>query len=206
MTNSFIAIKGEHLNKAEDIFQTFKYSDTCRDRQFTDWESFDNYLLDNYFEFAENEIVLRGIWCANDWTIISDPEMVDILAEDALTELSERLNAFVITFIIQSNSGSFGFAVYNGSPQRIFFTADGKIITNLFEPLNEEKDLNINENVFSDDILMLAGNFGIYLNGQEDKVYIVKQLVYRKGNKKEILEVNKQTQQNRNKKPWWKIW
>jgi hypothetical protein len=163
MTNSFIAIKGNHLDKASEVFELFKYRDTHQDMQFDDWQMFNDFLFNNYFELANNEMALRGIWSDNDWTIINDPEMVDTVEEEALLELSRKLNTDVITFVIQTTSNSFGFTLYNNTVKRNFLVSGGEVTDNLFQPLSEEKGLNINEETFTDDILKLASNFGIDL-------------------------------------------
>lgn len=208
MTNSIIIIRGNHLDKVSEIFECFKYNDLDQDRAFENVDKFNEYLFDNYFEFANREIALRGLWVDNGWTIISDPEMVDTVDDEALLRLSNKLNSEVQTFIIQTTSGSFGFAKYDKIKQRHFFSTDAEIIDNFGSPLTEEQGLNLNEKVFVDDILKLANNFGIDLEGKSGNSFIVKQLGYNDEMKKE-LEQFKQAQTNQTtdtKKPWWKIW
>ncbi len=135
MTNSFIAIKGNYFGRADEIFSVFKYIDTKQDKQFDDWQTFNDYLFDNYFEFANNEVAIRGIWTDNGWTIIHDPEMVDTVEEEALLQLSRILNTDIVAFIIQTTSNSFGFTVYNDTIKRHFFVSDGEITDNLYDPL-----------------------------------------------------------------------
>ncbi len=208
MTNSAIIIKGNHLDKVSEIFECFKYNDLGQDRAFENADKFNEYLFDNYFEFANREIALRGLWVDNGWTIISDPEMVDTVDDEALLRLSNKLNSEVQTFIIQTTSGSFGFAKYDKIKQRHFFSSNGEVTDNLGTPLTEEQGLNLNEKVFVDDILKLANNFGIDLEGKSVKSYIVKQLGYSDEMKKELEQFNQvQTNQKTDtKKPWWKIW
>src|SRR5690554_5163662 len=192
MTNSFIAIKGKHFDRADEIFSVFKYIDTKQDKQFDDWQTFNEYLFDNYFEFANNEVAIRGIWTDNGWTIIHDPEMVDTVDEMALIQLSRVLNTDIITFIIQTTSNSFGFTVYNDTIKRHFFVSDGEITDNLYDPLPQENGLNINENIFSDDILKLAEKFEIDLEGKNKLTYTVKQLAYSDEMKSELEQFKQQ--------------
>lgn len=207
MTNSYIAIKGNFLDKTDKIFQSFKYIDTKQDKQFDDWQTFNDYLYDNYFELTNKEIAIRGIWTDNSWTIINDPEMVDSIEEESLTQLSRTLNADIITFIIQTTSNSFGFTVYNDTIKRHFFVSDGEITDNLYDPLEQESGLNINENIFSDDILKLAKKIGIDLEGKNRQTYIVKQLAYSDEMKVELEQfIQQQNQTNNTNKPWWKFW
>jgi hypothetical protein len=207
MTNSFIAIKGNFLDRADEIFATFKYLDTVQDKQFNNWQEFNDYLYDNYFEFANKEIAIRGIWANNGWTIINDPEMVDTVDETALLQLSRILDTEIITFLIQTTSNSFGFAVYHDIIKRHFFVSDGEITDHSGYPLAQEDGLSINENIFSDDILNLADRLGIDLEGKNKLNYTVKQLAY-SGEMKNELEQFKQQEQETidDNKPWWKFW
>jgi hypothetical protein len=207
MTNSFIAIKGNFFDKADEIFKTFKYIDTNQDKQFNDWQEFNDYLFDNYFELANKETAIRGIWTDNGWTIINDPEMVDTVDDEALIRLSRILDTDIITFLIQTTSNSFGFTVYNKIIKRQFFVSDGEVTDNLDYPLEQENGLNINENIFSDDILKLAGKFGIDLEGKNKLIYTVKQLAYNDEMKKELEQFKQQKQETTDDtKPWWKFW
>lgn len=207
MTNSFIAIKGNHLDRADEIFSLFKYIDTKQDKQFDNWQTYNAYLFDNYFNFANNEVSIRGIWTDNGWTIIHDPEIVDTIEEEALLQLSRILNTDIVTFIIQTTLNSFGFTVYNDTIKRNFFVSDSEIINNLYEPLEQENGLNINENIFSDDILKLAKKLGIDLEVKTKRTYTVKQLTYSNEMENELEHFRQQQSQiDTNKKPWWKLW
>lgn len=207
MTNSFIAIKGNFFDSAGEIFATFKYLDTAQDTQFNNWEKFNNYLYDNYVEFANNDTAIRGIWTDNSWTMINDPEMVDTIDEMALLQLSKVLDTEMITFLIQTTSNSFGFTVYHDTIKRHFFVSGGEIIDNLGSPFAQENGLNINANIFTDDILNLANRLGIDLEGKNKLTYTVKQLVYNDEMKNELKQYKaKQQETAGNTKPWWKLW
>ena len=65
MTNSIIIIRGNHLYNLSEVFKCFKYNDLYQDSAFNNAEEFNNYLLENYFVFANQEIALRGIWLEN---------------------------------------------------------------------------------------------------------------------------------------------
>jgi len=164
-------------------------------------------LYDNYFELANKEVAIRGIWTDNSWTIINDPEMVHTIDELALLQLSRILNTDIITFIIQTTSNSFGFTVYNDTIKRHFFVSDGEITDNLYDQLEQENGLNINENIFSDDILKLAYKLGIDLEGKNKLTYTVKQLAYSDQMKSELEQFKQQQRQTtKSGKPWWKVW
>ena len=206
MTNSFIAIKGDFSEKIDEIFNIFKYEDTKKDKLFNDWQSFNDYLFENYFELANTEIAIRGIWTDNGWTIINDPEMIDTVEEEVLLQLSRILNTDIVTFIIQTTSNSFGFTVYNDTIKRLFFVSDGEITDNLYYPLEQENGLNINEKIFSDDILKLADKLGIDLEGKSNRTYTVKQLAYSEEMKNELEHFKQQQETSSTNKPWWKFW
>lgn len=206
MIGSFIAIKGNFLDKANEIFNDFQYGDAFKEQQFDEWQAFNDYLFDNYFDFANKGIAIRGIWCNNDWTIINDPEMVDLFEEEVLMQLSEKFNTEIITFVIQESLGLFGFTMYNKDIKRAFFVSEGKVENNLYEPLEQEKNLNINEKTFVDDILKLADKLGVDLEGKNKNKYVVKQLAYEVGLKNGGEEIKQQNHLVENKKSWWKFW
>jgi hypothetical protein len=204
MTCSFIAIKGNHLDKASAIFSCFQYEDTGREKQFGDWDAFNAYLTDNVYNFAAEDIALRGIWNDNGWTIINDFELVDAVDEAALADLSEKLQTDVATFIVQTTSNTFAFALYSdGRVMRHFFSS-GDDLTDLHPPLEQEKGLNMNEKVFSDDIIQLAERFGIDLDGKAGVTYFVKELGYSEELRNELKDVKPLPEGT--KKPWWKFW
>ena len=186
MTYNIIAIRGNHLDEISSVFECFKYTDLAKDETFDNSIDYNNYLFDNYLEFANREIALRGIWFENDWTIISDPEMTDLFKEEALLQLSNKLNSDVLTFIIQTTSGSFGFSKYYKTKLRSFLSIDGDEMINFNPPLAEEKDLNINEKIFIDDILKLSNNLGIDIEGKNNNYFIAKQLAYNEELKNEL--------------------
>ncbi|MCT3897585.1 hypothetical protein HZQ13_05685 [Elizabethkingia anophelis] len=133
--------------------------------------------------------------------------MVDTVDEMALLQLSRILNTDIITFIIQTTSNSFGFTVYSDTIKRHFFVSDGELTDNLYDPLEQENDLTINENIFSDDILKLAEKFGIDLEGNKKLTYTVKQLAYSNEKKNELEQFKQQQiQTTKSEKPWWKFW
>jgi hypothetical protein len=207
-TLSIIAIKGNHLNHVAELFAPFRYVDLNNDKQFDFIEKASTYLNLNYFNYTKRDIALRGLWLNNDWTIILDPETVDTVSENPLSLLSRSLDSEVLTFIIQTNSGSYGFSKYQKTKQRAFMVSDGEVIEEFGEPLTEEKDLNINENIFTDDILKLADKFGIDLQGSSTKTFVIKELGYTEELKKELEPFRKAPakQLEAKAKSWWKFW
>jgi hypothetical protein len=209
MTNSIIAIKGNHLNKATSIFETFNYVDNKNDKQFDSWDKTARYLFDNYFELANKKLSIRGIWFDNGWTIICDPEMVDSLDDKIMETLSQNFKSDVFSFLIQTTSGSFGFAKYAPNKQRHFFSTDGQVTDNEGPALVEESGLNFNEKIFIDDIAELAGKLGVDMDPEKTKTtFIVKELGYNEVMKEKLAQYSQKpkTTNSDTKKPWWKVW
>ncbi|OOQ57945.1 hypothetical protein [Mucilaginibacter pedocola] len=209
MTNSIIAIKGEHLNRAAEIFEAFGYVGQPNDLNFGKLEELYAYCSSNMDNFSDQEISLRGIWQDNGWTIIFDPETIDFANEEALSKISGLLGSEVFTFVIQTTSGSFGFSKYAPTNLRSFFSSGRIVDPNYGTPLPEEEGLNINEQVFIDDITSLAGKLGIDIEGQKAKNITLKQLGYSDQLKKELEAFESPTEQRSptaEAKPWWKFW
>jgi hypothetical protein len=208
VTNSILAIKGNHLDKQIDIFNTFRYNDLHLDNPFDNLSDMYAYLVDNYFSFSERDIALRGIWVDNNWTMICDPETVDFLNDAALVKISEILDSDVMTFLIQTTSSSFGFARYNRFRQRHFFSVAGNLTSNEGIPLPEETGLNINEQIFANDIISIAHKLGIDFEKTAKQTCIAKQLGYSEELKKELELFNSARLKTPTKKttPWWKLW
>ena len=197
---AIIAIKGNHLEKINDIFEVLRYIDTNQNKEFDDWNQFNDYLINNYYDYANKEIALRGLWTNDYWTFIFDPETVDTLDDNIINTLSNKLNSEIITFVIQSNSNTYWFSKYYLSKKRQFFTSDGKIIGNYGNPLPEELDINPSKKIILSDIINLANKFNIDLDGKNKKqVYLTKELSFNDELKKELSDFKPQ------KKPWWKF-
>jgi hypothetical protein len=208
MTTGIIAIKGNHLDKSNEIFKQFRYIDLNNDKQFVSGDKALNYLFDNYFEYSKKDIALRGVTLYNNWTIVCDPEMVDLADEEKLLQLSKILSTDIFTFLIETVSGTFEFVKYNDSIKRQFCVSDTQIMVDEGEPLKEEIRLNINESIFIDDILKLAENIGIDIELKKCENITVKELGFDEELKK-VLSQNKSTtsvDKNLDQKPWWKIW
>jgi hypothetical protein len=177
-SNSIIAIKGEYLNRSDEIFRIFNYIDNKKDQTFYNWDQASEYLFTNYIEFANKEIALRGIWIDKGWTLVCDPELVDPTEEDKLIVLSKLLNTEVWTFLIQTTSASYSFAKYDLAKKRSFFVSKGKVVDNTGNPLAQEKGYNINENFCVGEISSIGKSLGININPDSRLDYVVKELGY----------------------------
>jgi hypothetical protein len=176
---SIIAIEGNHSNERSLIFKFLGYAEFKKDQAFSSLDSCAAFLHENYFDYANKNIALRGFWEYNGWTIILDPEMVDMAEDTALTMISGKLNSQVLTFLIEKTSGSYAFVKYSPSKIRSYFSADGKITENLGPPLGEENGFNFSQYISGDDILKLAGKFGIEFEAARPS-FVVKELHYEK--------------------------
>ena len=208
MTNSIIAIKGNHLDKVSSIFATFNYIDNKADKQFDSVDNAVAYLSDNYFSFADKNIAIRGIWECNGWTLIHDPEMVDAADDNVMESLAKNINSDIYSFLIQTTSGTFGFTKFNPSLTRQFLSSEGNIAQNDGEPIAEESGLNINGKIFIDDIIKLANKLGIDIEGKTPTTVIVKELGYNEILKKQLEQFAQKPNQKLvdTQKPLWKIW
>lgn len=202
-----IAIRGNHLDKADKLFSTLDYIDNNESKTYSTWAEAREFLDGNYFEYANKDIALRGIWEDNGWTIIYDPEMVDLLESEKLESISKITTADIWTILIQTTSGSFSFSKFAPSRMRHFFAVDGQIAESEGTPLPEEKGLNINENIFADDLEALAKTIGFKIQPDTKGNYIVKHLHYSNQMREELAQFKQQpkTKPTENK-PWWKVW
>jgi len=202
-----IAIKGNHLDKADRLFSTFDYIDSGENKTYTTWTEAATFLDDNYFEYANREIALRGIWEDNGWTIIYDPEMVDMLEEEKIEMLSKTNSSDVWTILIQTTSGSFSFSKFSPKKVRHFFVSDGQITEDKGTPLPEERGLSINENIFVDDLESLTKTLGFKILPDTSRDFVVKYLSYNDQMKANLSQFKQRTKsQPTENKPWWKVW
>jgi len=144
--------------------------------------------------------------------------MVDQGNAEHMQKIAEYTNAPVWTFLIQTNSGSYEFAKYSPTKERHFFLSEELIDKGT--PVPEETGLNINENTFMDDLVMLAKNLGINIPPPAQGEYIVKHLEYNDARKVRLAPFRQPVKQTKapekkqpiennqptGSKPWWKIW
>jgi hypothetical protein len=57
-SSGVIAIKGNHLDKADRLFSTFDYIDNGESKNYSTWSEAGKYLDDNYFDYANRDIAL----------------------------------------------------------------------------------------------------------------------------------------------------
>lgn len=200
-------MKGNHLDKTDRIFSTFDYIDNGENKNYSTWSDATTFLDDNYLEYANRDIALRGIWADSGWTIIYDPEMVDMLESEKIETLSKAINADIWTILIQTTSGSFSFSKFAPNRQRHFLVVDGQIAESEGTPLPEEMGLNINEKIFGDNLESLAKTLGFKIQPDTTGDYIVKYLSYNDQMKEQLAQFKQTTKaKTAENKPWWKVW
>lgn len=140
-SKAIIAIKGNYIDKLDKVADIFDYME-------------DDNIIDEFSQNAKFE---------NGWTTIVDEEMVFVVEDDLLAELSEELETEIFTFTIQSTSATYGFSRFNEGKNRIFLVQDGELIENLGDKMAVEMNINIDENASIEDILNIAKAFEIEL-------------------------------------------
>jgi len=140
-SKAIIAIKGNYFAKLEKVAEIFNYME-------------DDNIIN---EFSQNAKLENG------WTILVDEEMVFVVEDDLLSDLSEELKTEVFTFTIQSTSATYGFSNFNEGKNRVFLVQDGEIIENMGDKMKVEMNLSIGETTSIDDILNIGKYFGIEL-------------------------------------------
>lgn len=177
---SIIAIKGNDLQKADQLFKAFRYFDLKGDKFFPSKEEAIDYLKEHFIRMVEeNDVVIRGLWADHNYTYFYDPEITDTTDEDALEELAKKMNAEIYVFIIQETSGTFEFARYTNKGQSRYFSLSGKDLFNDGAKLPEEEGINLNEKTDTGDLLKLASNLGIDIEFKNIYTpFLVKELGY----------------------------
>lgn len=143
-SKAIIAIKGNHLDHLEKVAAILNYFDGVDDQE----------VLEELSATAKYE---------NDWTLITDEEMVYVVEDDLIGELSQELDTVVYTFTAQTASASYGFSYFEGNKNRIFLVEDGDMITDEGESIAIEKDQEISKDINEEDIVALAGKLSISL-------------------------------------------
>ena len=177
---SIIAIKGNDLQKADQLFKAFRYFDLKGDKTFPSKEEAIAYLKENFSRMVEeNDVVIRGLWADQNFTYLYDPEITDATDEDALEDLAKRINADIYVFIIQEASDTYEFARYTNKGQSRYFSLSGKDLFNDGTALPEEEGINLNEKTKASDLLKLASNLGIDMKFENISTpFLVKELGY----------------------------
>jgi len=202
-----IAIKGNHLDKADMVFGAFGYADISASKVYNTWAEAALYLSNNYFDYTTRDVALRGIWTDNGWTLICDPEMVDLWQDDNITTLAAKLGTEIWTLAIQTTSASYAFSKFNPQKMRCFFVTDGEVTGNEGTPLPEETGLKTGAQLWADDIIAIGKKLGFNLEPHATGLYTIKHLPYGDEMRAKLAAFESGSKQEpTEKRPWWKIW
>jgi hypothetical protein len=209
LTTGLFAIKGQHLEKLSEVFDTFKLVDSGNDKIFNSWSSVED-LFNDEFQSPEIDVQHRTVWFDNGWTIIEDISFILCTNEVALEKLSQKLNSPVFSLLTQGTSSCYAFWYFDKSKQRSFFNDDGNVADNFGTPLQEENKFKINEKTSYNDIHGVARELGIdWAQAEKNDKFIVKELTNSDELNKELEQFEQLQKQHMKKtfdKPWWKIW
>lgn len=204
---SLLMIKGDHLDRAEQIFTAFDYRPTGT------VEHLDNWLgvlqaIDRPRGGAPRDIVHKAVFVHNGWTVILDPEMV-MFANDAIcTQMSRALGGLIFGMLCEGTSGSYCYSLYDGELVRAFWSFGGEISKDRGDRLPEEDGIDL-EHVFEDDVLKVMERLGVDYVGFEDlRVFQVFELdeSHMSGHRASHVEEEPLPPGQESKKPWWKFW
>lgn len=207
-SNCLIAIKGNHIEKASEIFGCFGFIDTQNDHAFKSIISAIQYIDQNFKRQIKQYISLRAIWYDNDWTIIYDPEGIDALEDEAIAKICNSFNTEVLTFTVLNSGGYYAFGKVSKNLTRRFSVIDENVEVDTGEPLPEETGLNISSTISETDIAALALRFNIDLEMNGQSPAIVKAFAYGDELKEKLapfLQSVKSAHEVPAKK-WWKFW
>lgn len=210
-TIGLIAIKGQHLNNLSAIFNSLRLVDTGQDAVLNNWTVADALMLEENFNIPDKDKYAerRVVWYQNGWTIIEDLSMIHCTNEEAMGDVSRRLNTPVFALLEQSTSDSYAFWYFDKQKVRSFFYSDGTVENDYGNPLPQEAGFNINEQTDYNDVQGVAKAFGIdWEEAKHHDHFIVKTLEPDASYRTELEAIAQQQDESaqQTKKPWWKFW
>ena len=198
-TFGVLAIKGDHSDNYSEILKELDYIDLNEDISFDNWDAFNQYFSDNFTKLTDEESLWKVFWTQNEWTIMFDPDLVDLFHTE---DLSVKFNSEIYSFIIQTNSSTYRFSkTFNGNQVREFVVQENEIATNIGLSLKEEKGINMSETFDDEEIYELARKFNIEIDPELIQAKILL--------KNFDVESTNKTDDNKNEAgntPWWKFW
>lgn len=179
MDGVFLAIKGNYLDRATEIFECIRFSDNNQDIVFDDYEKC-SAVLGKWRDYYNNGVTIRGIWFDNGWTIVNDPELCDFYENwEVLNALYDKFRTQIQVFHQydkeETNAVSF---------TRLYIMTDNWFISqaeyNAFQsPIYAQtagaRPISLNEIVI-EDVLKQTNQFGLGAGAKQSGKYIVKQL------------------------------
>lgn len=205
MTFGQFAIKGNHVDKLEEIFSFFKLIDTGEDQILTNWTDASKILEKENLQYS-NTSQRHLVFIQNGWTVIEDLKMNLSYDIEALQSISSLLNQPVFYCFVQTTSSNHAFYYFDKIKTRAYHFNDGIIEENFGSPLEEEKGIDLIDNVSC--VYNLTTKLGLdWESTKRLNKYIFKTLTNSpelqaeldkyKSVKKEPIKPSRQ---------WWKFW
>ena len=194
---SAISIAGDARDAISNLFEKCEYKFSTPPETVVNWEAFHAA-----FVRPEDKAVVHH----NSRTAIIDPELVMMLDEDSMKELSNQFGS-ILTMVCEGVSATYGFSVFrNGEKIRSLTATDGEIVDEFGDALPEEDGISANT-ISEDTILNLLSKLGFDYFGLEEanefKVYHLESA----GDEAEgVPELPTPEAPTQGQKPWWKFW
>ena len=210
LTTGLIAIRGQQIDNLSEIFGFWRLVDTQKDQVLKLWSDVEK-VIDEELTNPDDYTQKRVVWFDNNWTIIEDLSFILSSEEDVLAQISQTLSTPVFSMQTQGTNSCYSFTYSDIELKRSFSVCDGEILEDFGTPLTQEKNFNINENTFYDDIYGVAKQFGVnWDNAKNIDKFTVKTLDNNEELNSEIekfkIKPDGQTERQINTKPWWRFW
>jgi hypothetical protein len=88
---------------------------------------------------GNRNVVRKAIYQANGWTYLTDPELVVMSEEDALTEFARNHETTVFSWVCEGVSATYGFAIYSPTKMREVLVVDGEVLSDAGKALSRKK-------------------------------------------------------------------
>ncbi|MES2593240.1 MAG: hypothetical protein V4608_15260 [Bacteroidota bacterium] len=205
MTFGQFAIKGNHVNRLAEIFSFFKLIDTGEDQILTNWAETSKILEKENLQYS-NTSQQHLVFIQNGWTVIEDLKMNLCYDTEALQNISSLLNQPVFSCFVQTTSSNHAFYYFDKIKARAYHFNDGIIEESFGSPLEQEKDIDLTDNVSC--VYDLTTKLGL---DWESSKYLDKYIFKTLTNSPELqAELDKykpeKKEPNKNNRPWWKFW
>lgn len=179
MDGVFLVIKGNHLERATEIFECIRFSDNNQDIVFDDYEKC-SAVLDKWWDYYENGVTIRGIWFDNGWTIINDPERCDFYRKwDVLDALYDKFHTQIQVFFRHyiDEENRFELLPLYAMTDNWFLSQEENDVYQqpIYAKIAGARPISLNEIVI-EDVLKQTNQFGLGVGAKQSGKYIVKQL------------------------------
>ena len=194
---SAISIAGDARDTIFNLFEKCEYKCPTPPETVRGWDALHATLVR-----PEDKAVVHH----NSQTVIIDPELVMMLDEGPMKELSKQYGT-VITMVCESVSATYGFSVYRrGEKIRSLTAMDGETVDEFGDALPEEEAISA-DFLSEDTILALLSKLGFdYFGLEKANEFKVYHLEFAGDEAGEPQEPPQPAATTRVQKPWWKFW